>query len=133
MRVFYPTLSRYKKTESEAIREELKPYLTFDACPDCEGTRLNATARCVRVGPHHLKDIIEADISEAQRIMQQLNLDGVYQDIAAPIVKELTNRLGFLMSVGLNYLTLSRQAETLSGGEGQRIRLASQIGSGLRV
>ena len=105
--------------------------MTFDACPDCEGTRLNATARCVRVGPHHLKDIIEADISEAQRIMQQLNLDGVYQDIAAPIVKELTNRLGFLMSVGLNYLTLSRQAETLSGGEGQRIRLASQIGSGL--
>ena len=125
------TQRRYEETESEAIREELKPYLTFDACPDCEGTRLNATARCVRVGPHHLKDIIEADISEAQRIMQQLNLDGVYQDIAAPIVKELTNRLGFLMSVGLNYLTLSRQAETLSGGEGQRIRLASQIGSGL--
>ncbi|MGC6404195.1 MAG: excinuclease ABC subunit UvrA [Candidatus Comchoanobacterales bacterium] len=125
------TQRRYEETESEAIREELKPYLTFDACPDCEGTRLNTTARCVRVGPHHLKDIIEVDVSEAQRMMQDLTLDGIYQDIAAPIIKELTNRLGFLMSVGLNYLTLHRQAETLSGGEGQRIRLASQIGSGL--
>ena len=122
---------RYRETESTAVREELAKYLSNQPCPECAGTRLNRAARHVYVAERTLPDVSRLSVGEALRFSRSLSLDGWRGDIAAKIVKEIADRLRFLSDVGLDYLTLDRSAETLSGGEAQRIRLASQIGSGL--
>ncbi len=122
---------RYRETDSAAVREELARYLTRRTCPDCHGSRLNAGARHVRVGPWTLPMLNAGSIAEAAEIIDQLDLEGSRAAIAESIVAEIRQRLTFLLNVGLNYLSLARSADTLSGGEAQRIRLASQIGAGL--
>jgi excinuclease ABC subunit A len=122
---------RYRETESVTVREELAKYLSSRACPDCEGTRLNRAARHVFVAGRPLPSITRLSVVNALAFFAALKLEGWRGEIATKIVKEIGNRLRFLVDVGLNYLTLERSADTLSGGEAQRIRLASQIGSGL--
>jgi excinuclease ABC subunit A len=122
---------RYRETESSAVREELSRFLNSQTCPDCEGTRLNRSARNVFVADLALPEISDMSVSNALRFFESMKLDGWRATVADKIVKEIGERLGFLSDVGLNYLSLNRSAETLSGGEAQRIRLASQIGSGL--
>ncbi len=122
---------RYQDTESEAVRQQLAQYLTFTVCPECHGSRLGETARHVRIGSHTLPQWVEQPIDQLAETVANLQLTGQSATIAQSIQREIIARLNFLNSVGLNYLTLNRTAETLSGGEGQRIRLASQIGSGL--
>ncbi len=122
---------RYRETDSNVVREELAKYLSIRACPDCHGTRLNRTARHVFVDGRALPELAALSIGEAARFFQRLVLPGWRGEVAARIVKEISDRLGFLVDVGLAYLSLDRSADTLSGGEAQRIRLASQIGSGL--
>src|SRR5210317_676088 len=122
---------RYRETESNAVREELSRYLSHQACPDCQGTRLNEAARHVFVDQQRLPDVTGMAIDQSLNFFEALNLPGKRGEIASKIVKEIRERLQFLVNVGLNYLNLSRSAETLSGGEAQRIRLASQIGAGL--
>jgi len=122
---------RYKETESMAVREELAKYLSTKPCHECEGTRLNRSARHVYVQQRNLPSITHLSVGEAKRWFGDLNLDGWRGEVATRIVKEINDRLRFLVDVGLDYLSLDRSAETLSGGEAQRIRLASQIGSGL--
>ena len=122
---------RYRETESNAVREELSRYLSHQACPDCQGTRLNEAARHVFVDQQRLPDVTGMAIDQSLSFFEALNLPGKRGEIASKIVKEIRERLQFLVNVGLNYLTLDRSAETLSGGEAQRIRLASQIGAGL--
>ena len=122
---------RYRETESTAVREELAKYLNQQPCPECQGSRLNHSARHVFVGEHSLPAITSLPVGSAYELFLNLRLPGKAGEIAAPILKEITLRLRFLVNVGLDYLTLDRSAETLSGGEAQRIRLASQIGAGL--
>jgi excinuclease ABC subunit A len=122
---------RYHETESMAVREELARYLGTRRCPECDGARLARPARHVFVGGTALPSISAMPVRRALEFFNGLALEGWRATIAAKIVKEITDRLGFLVDVGLDYLTLDRSAETLSGGEAQRIRLASQIGSGL--
>jgi excinuclease ABC subunit A len=122
---------RYHETESMAVREELARYLGTRRCPECDGARLARPARHVFVGGTALPSISAMPVRRALEFFDGLALEGWRATIAAKIVKEITDRLGFLVDVGLDYLTLDRSAETLSGGEAQRIRLASQIGSGL--
>jgi excinuclease ABC subunit A len=122
---------RYRETESMAVREELAKYLSNQPCPDCKGSRLNRGARNVFVANKNLPDITSMAVSDALTFATELKLEGWRGEIALKIVKETGDRLRFLCDVGLDYLTLDRSAETLSGGEAQRIRLASQIGSGL--
>ncbi|MBM4219155.1 MAG: excinuclease ABC subunit UvrA [Gammaproteobacteria bacterium] len=122
---------RYHETESLAVREELARYLGTQRCPACDGARLTRSARFVFVGGTSLPSISALPVRRALEFFNRLELEGWRRKIAAKIVKEITDRLGFLVDVGLDYLTLDRSAETLSGGEAQRIRLASQIGSGL--
>ncbi len=122
---------RYRETESAAVREELAKYISERACTDCGGARLNAAARNVFVAGRPLPDLVVMPIDGALEFFRTLNLTGWRGEIAARIVKEINERLGFLVDVGLDYLTLERKADTLSGGEAQRIRLASQIGAGL--
>ena len=122
---------RYRETESNVVREELLKYMSTRACPSCHGTRLRESARNVFVGERALHQITAMSVEAAQAFFSQLHLEGQRGAIAAKILKEVNDRLGFLVNVGLNYLTLDRSAETLSGGEAQRIRLASQIGAGL--
>jgi excinuclease ABC subunit A len=122
---------RYRDTESEAVREDLARYLAATACPACNGSRLKLEARHVFIHGKSLPEITALPIHQTYELYQTLKLTGKRGEIAARILKELNDRLGFLVSVGLDYLTLNRSAETLSGGEAQRIRLASQIGSGL--
>ncbi len=122
---------RYKETDSSAVREELGKYQSIQCCKHCEGSRLNEAARNVLVEDHALHDITAQSIGEVLSFFQNLNLTGWRGEIADKIIKEIRSRLGFLADVGLDYLTLDRNANTLSGGEAQRIRLASQIGSGL--
>jgi excinuclease ABC subunit A len=122
---------RYKETESNAVREELTRYLNSQPCPDCEGTRLNRSARNVFVTDKSLPEISDMSVGHARDFFADLTMEGWRATIAEKIVKEIGARLGFLSDVGLDYLSLNRSAETLSGGEAQRIRLASQIGSGL--
>ncbi|THD07726.1 excinuclease ABC subunit UvrA [Rhodanobacter lindaniclasticus] len=122
---------RYKETESAAVREELAKYISDQPCPACEGQRLNRSARNVFVADHALPSLTARSIDDALAFFQELKLSGWRGEIAVKIVKEIRERLTFLNDVGLNYLTLDRQADSLSGGEAQRIRLASQIGAGL--
>ena len=122
---------RYRETESNTVREELAKYLSTQACPDCLGTRLRREARHVWVGEKTLPSITAMPIGEAFSYFSVLSLPGKRGEIAEKILKEISARLQFLVNVGLNYLTLNRSADTLSGGEAQRIRLASQIGAGL--
>ncbi|AAO89832.1 excinuclease ABC subunit UvrA [Coxiella burnetii] len=122
---------RYRETESQAVREELAKYLTMSECETCQGSRLRKEARHVFLESKNLPEITAMSIGNALQFFQSLKLEGKRGKIAEKILKEVNARLGFLVNVGLNYLNLARSAETLSGGEAQRIRLASQIGSGL--
>ncbi|WGL95891.1 excinuclease ABC subunit UvrA [Arsenophonus nasoniae] len=122
---------RYKETESMAVREELAKYINNRPCIACHGTRLRQEARYVFIENTTLPEISDFSIGHAMAFFQTLQLSGQRAQIAEKILKEINDRLKFLVNVGLNYLTLSRSAETLSGGEAQRIRLASQIGAGL--
>jgi excinuclease ABC subunit A len=122
---------RYLETDSVMVREELAKYQTHKPCPACGGTRLNKSARNVLINDIALSDITAMTVIKAQSLFKTLELDGARGKIADKILKEVNDRLNFLVNVGLDYLTLERSAETLSGGEAQRIRLASQIGAGL--
>ncbi|MEZ8034903.1 excinuclease ABC subunit UvrA [Vibrio crassostreae] len=122
---------RYRDTESSAVREDLAKYISTKSCSSCDGTRLRLEARNVFIGDTTLPEIVELSIADALQFFQELKLDGQRGQIADKVMKEINDRLHFLVNVGLNYLNLSRSAETLSGGEAQRIRLASQIGAGL--
>jgi excinuclease ABC subunit A len=122
---------RYRETESATVREELAKYRGTRACVDCHGSRLNLAARNVFVGGHNLPSLAALPIAEARKVFGDLRVSGWRGEVAQRLVHEIADRLTFLSDVGLDYLTLDRSAETLSGGEAQRIRLASQIGSGL--
>jgi len=122
---------RYRETESMAVREELAKYLATTTCPVCDGSRLREEARHVFIGNTNLPKIVELSIGDCHQFFMELSLTGQKAKIAEKVLKEIQDRLMFLVNVGLNYLNLSRSAETLSGGEAQRIRLASQIGAGL--
>jgi excinuclease ABC subunit A len=122
---------RYKETDSVVVKEELAKYRNTRTCPDCNGTRLRREARFVRIGEYPIYEISHWPLKAAHAFFSGLDLQGARQQIAERIVREIANRLAFLNDVGLDYLSLDRSAETLSGGEAQRIRLASQIGSGL--
>ncbi len=122
---------RHRETESGAVREELSKYLSTQPCPDCQGARLRREARNVFVGGKTLPETVAMPVGRAREFFGGLILPGWRGEIAAKIVKEVGQRLDFLVNVGLDYLTLNRSADSLSGGEAQRIRLASQIGAGL--
>ncbi|HWM29528.1 MAG TPA: excinuclease ABC subunit UvrA [Woeseiaceae bacterium] len=122
---------RFRETESSAVREELTRFLNSQPCPECNGTRLNRAARNVFITDLSLPEVSNLSVGHALKFFGSLKLEGWRATIAVRIVKEINERLGFLSDVGLDYLSLNRSAETLSGGEAQRIRLASQIGSGL--
>ncbi len=122
---------RYRETESNLVRDELAKYLSSQPCPSCRGARLTRSARHVFVAGRSVPEIVALPIGAAREFFVQLNLPGRRGEIAAKIVKEIGERLNFLVNVGLDYLSLERSADTLSGGEAQRIRLASQIGAGL--
>ncbi len=122
---------RYRETDSLAVREELAKYLNTRPCPECEGSRLRKEARHVYVGGKTVHDISHLPLKDSLAFFNGLQLTGNKAQVAEKIFKEITARLGFLVNVGLDYLSLDRSADTLSGGESQRIRLASQIGAGL--
>ncbi|HAY39042.1 MAG TPA: excinuclease ABC subunit A, partial [Desulfobacteraceae bacterium] len=122
---------RYLETESYQSREEIKPYMNFRSCPECHGAKLNKASSSVRVGNLNIFEITQFSVTTARTFFQKLNLTGKKRIIASRILKEIHERLGFLENVGLGYLTIDRSASTLSGGESQRIRLATQIGSKL--
>ena len=122
---------RYHETDSNVVREELSKYLHSKSCPDCDGTRLAEGSRNVFVAEKRLPEITALPVGSAQKFFETMELDGHRGKIADKIVKEISQRLDFLVNVGLDYLSLNRSADTLSGGEAQRIRLASQIGAGL--
>jgi len=122
---------RYRETESNVVREELARYMGSKSCPECNGNRLNRAASNVFVAEHRLPELTSMPIGAAQTFFAALELPGHRGEIAVKIIKEVQLRLQFLVNVGLDYLTLDRSADTLSGGEAQRIRLASQIGAGL--
>ena len=122
---------RYHETESNSVRDELGKYLNTQICPNCDGTRLNISARNVLVNDLSLPEISAMSVEEAKEYFRNIVITGWRSEIAKKITKEISSRLNFLSDVGLDYLTINRSADTLSGGEAQRIRLASQIGSGL--
>ncbi|NVK00321.1 MAG: excinuclease ABC subunit UvrA [Oceanospirillaceae bacterium] len=122
---------RYRETESEMVREDLAKYLNMQPCPSCNGSRLRKEARHVFIDEKTLPDLTKLPIGAAKSYFEQLTLEGKQGEIAEKILKEIRDRLSFLVNVGLDYLSLERSADTLSGGEAQRIRLASQIGAGL--
>lgn len=122
---------RYRDTESNSVREDLAKYIATKCCSSCDGSRLRLEARNVFIGETTLPEIVELSIADALKFFAELKLEGQRAKIADKVMKEIGDRLEFLVNVGLNYLNLSRSAETLSGGEAQRIRLASQIGAGL--
>jgi len=122
---------RFKETESGTVRDELAKYLNVSTCPSCAGSRLKKEARSVFIDNKSLPEITHMPIGECSHYMNDLHLEGNRGEIAEKILKEIRDRLNFLVNVGLDYLSLDRTAETLSGGEAQRIRLASQIGAGL--
>ena len=129
--IFPSTERRFKETDSEYIREELSKLTSESICDECDGSRLNTYARNVFINNTQIHNITSMKISDCLDFIKNMKLEGSKEKIAEKIVKEITDRLTFLKDVGLSYLTLDRSAETLSGGEAQRIRLASQIGSGL--
>ncbi|MCG6900819.1 MAG: excinuclease ABC subunit UvrA [Gammaproteobacteria bacterium] len=122
---------RYLETESSTVREELARYLSTQTCPDCQGSRLNQAARHVTINGKSLPQTTALPVGACQSLFKSLQLQGRRGEIAGKVLKEINQRLAFLVNVGLDYLSLDRSAETLSGGEAQRIRLASQIGAGL--
>lgn len=122
---------RYRETESPLVREELSNYLSIQPCPNCGGARLKESSRHVFINEHTLPKVTCLSVGDAQALFSSMQLEGAKAQIADKIVKEIGDRLQFLVNVGLEYLTLDRSADTLSGGEAQRIRLASQIGAGL--
>ncbi|OGT20166.1 MAG: excinuclease ABC subunit A, partial [Gammaproteobacteria bacterium RBG_16_57_12] len=122
---------RYRETDSNVVREELAKYLNTQRCPACDGTRLSLAARHVFIQDYSLPVLTAMPVGTAKTVFEQLTLPGRRGEIAGKILREIGERLDFLVNVGLDYLTLDRSAETLSGGEAQRIRLASQIGAGL--
>ncbi|NMF88808.1 excinuclease ABC subunit UvrA [Aromatoleum petrolei] len=122
---------RYRETDSTAVREELAKLRATQACPSCHGTRLRTEARHVLIGDRSLHEVSRMPLGECKAFFDGLALAGHRGLVAAKIVKEISDRISFLINVGLDYLSLDRSADTLSGGEAQRIRLASQIGSGL--
>ncbi|WP_163369555.1 excinuclease ABC subunit UvrA [Endozoicomonas acroporae] len=122
---------RFRDTDSQSVREELAKYLSTQPCPSCKGTRLRKEARNVFIQDETLPDLVKLPVEKALVYFQDLDLPGRRGEIARKVLKEICDRLSFLVNVGLNYLTLERSADTLSGGEAQRIRLASQIGAGL--
>ncbi len=122
---------RYKETESQRVKDALSKFMSTKPCALCEGSRLNETARNVFVNRSNISDLTQLNIDEIFSFFKKLKLKGSRGEIAKSVIKEIADRLEFLSNVGLNYLNLERSAETLSGGESQRIRLASQIGSGL--
>ena len=122
---------RYRETESNSVREELTKYMATSNCPECSGTRLRKSARNVFIDDRRIEDIVCMPVGECSDYFENLDLPGRQGEIAEKIVKEIRQRFNFLVDVGLNYLSLNRSADTLSGGEAQRIRLASQIGAGL--
>ncbi|WP_419534642.1 excinuclease ABC subunit UvrA [Endozoicomonas sp.] len=122
---------RFRDTDSQSVREELAKYLSTQPCPSCKGTRLRKEARNVFIQDESLPDLVKLPVEKALTYFQDLDLPGRRGEIARKVLKEICDRLSFLVNVGLNYLTLDRSADTLSGGEAQRIRLASQIGAGL--
>jgi len=122
---------RYRETNSDPVREELARYLSQQPCPDCGGSRLNEAARHVLVADHNLPQLTTRPVGESLGFFESLVLPGRHGEIGAKILKEIAQRLRFLVDVGLDYLSLERSADSLSGGEAQRIRLASQIGAGL--
>ena len=122
---------RYKETQSEYVKQEIEEYMSTFTCPDCQGKRLKKEALAVLIEGKSIADIADMTVLQAKEFLQSLNLQGKDRVIAQPVIKEILARLDFLIDVGLDYLTLSRSASTLSGGEAQRIRLATQIGSGL--
>ena len=122
---------RYRDTESNSVREDLNKFMATSACPDCDGTRLCKSARNVYVDNKRIEDIVAMPVGECFDYFETIDLPGRQGQIAEKIIKEIRDRFCFLVDVGLNYLSLNRSAETLSGGEAQRIRLASQIGAGL--
>ena len=122
---------RYRETDSLLVREELGKYLNVKICPDCQGTRLRTQARHVTVGKKNIHEVSNFSLDQCVIFFNTLDIPGSKRTIADKIVREIANRLVFLVNVGLDYLSLNRAADTLSGGEAQRIRLASQIGSGL--
>lgn len=122
---------RYNETSSDTVREQLKDYIQALPCPHCHGYRLNDQALSVHIGGKNIGEVTALSVEEALQFFSQLEFDSVHQQIAAPIQKEIQSRLQFLQNVGLDYLTLNRTAGSLSGGESQRIRLATQIGANL--
>ena len=122
---------RYRETESQVVKEELAKFISDRPCPDCGGARLNRASRNVFVAERNLPEITKLPVDESLEFFSHLSLSGWRGEIAVKIVKEIHDRLRFLVDVGLDYLTLERKADSLSGGEAQRIRLASQIGAGL--
>ena len=124
-------LRRYKETKSESARQEIETYMSNSACPTCEGMRLKKEALAVKVGDHSIASFTDLPVKQASRALETLELSPRDREIARMVLKEIRSRLAFLDNVGLGYLTLSRSATTLSGGESQRIRLATQVGSQL--
>jgi len=122
---------RYRETESNTVREELARFISHQPCPECGGTRLNEAARHVLIADRSLSQVTALPVGNALAFFRELELPGKRGEIGAKVIKEIAQRLEFLVNVGLDYLTLERSADTLSGGEAQRIRLASQIGAGL--
>ncbi len=122
---------RYRETDSNTVREELARYMSHQSCPSCQGSRLNEAARHVFVAEHNLSALAAMPVGDSLQFFRTLELPGQRGEIGTKVIKEIAQRLEFLVDVGLDYLTLERSAETLSGGEAQRIRLASQIGAGL--
>ena len=122
---------RYRETESQSVRDELTKYMATSNCPECDGTRLRKSARNVFIDNKRIEDIVCMPVGDCADYFNTLDLTGRQGEIAEKIIKEIRERFTFLVDVGLNYLSLNRSAETLSGGEAQRIRLASQIGAGL--
>jgi excinuclease ABC subunit A len=122
---------RYHETDSNTVREELARYISHQPCPACKGSRLNEAARHVFVGVRNLPDVSALPVGDSLAFFETLELSGKRGEIGAKVINEIAQRLKFLVDVGLDYLTLERSADTLSGGEAQRIRLASQIGAGL--